>query len=135
LKALQGREFGNVEAVVSDSNPHSESSRYLYFNLDDAFAYELFGRTVLVSVTYRDAGCSSFRVDYDNVNPQMGPAEGAFRPVGNILVNGTGEWKTAKVALPQCRFINRCNGADFRIVVLGSDLELAVSKVKLIRTK
>jgi hypothetical protein len=103
--------------------------------VDDAFAYELFGRTVLVFVTYRDAGCSSFRLEYDNVNPQMGPFEGAFRPVGNIPVGGTGKWKTAKFTLPQCRFMNRCNGADFRIVILGGDLSLAISRVKLVKTR
>ena len=131
----KAKKLGNVKAVVSDSNPHLDTSRYLYFNVDDAFAYELFGQTVLVSVIYQDAGCSSFRLEYDNVNPQLGAGEGAFRPVGNVLANGTGKWKTAKFTLPQCRFMNRCNGADFRIVVLGGDLTLAISKVELIRTK
>jgi hypothetical protein len=35
--------------------------------------------------------------------------------------------------LPQCRFGNRCNGADFRIAVFGGDLVLAVSQVKLVK--
>ena len=131
----KARKFGNVEAVVSDSNPHSNNVRYLYFNVDDAFAYELFGQTVLVSVIYRDAGCSSFLLEYDNVNPKIEPREGAFRPVGNISVGGTDEWKTARFTLPQCRFMNRCNGADFRIAILGGDLTLAISKVKLVRTR
>ena len=131
----KAKKFGTVEAVVSDTNPHSDKSRYLYFNVDDAFAYELFGRTVLVSVTYRDAGCSSFRLEYDNANHQMGSFEGAFRPVGNIPVGRTGKWRTAKFTLPQCRLMNRCNGADFRIVILGGDLALAISRVKLVRTR
>jgi len=37
--------------------------------------------------------------------------------------------------LPQCRFMNRCNGTDFRITIVGGDLELAVSRVKLVRAK
>ena len=124
-----------VDAVVSASNPHSANSRYLYFNVDDAFAYELFGQTVLVCVTYRDAGCASFSIDYDSSNVEVGLYEGAFRPVGNISVDGTGKWRTAEFTLPQCRFMGRCNGADFRIAVSGGDLELSVSKVKLVKTQ
>jgi hypothetical protein len=131
----KAKNFGNVKAVVSDSNPHSTTSHYLYFNVDDAFAYELYSQTVSVSVTYRDAGCSSFRLEYDNTNGQIGPREGAFRPVGNISIGGTGKWKTTKFMLPQCRFMNRCNGVDFRFVVLGGDSALAVSEVKLVRTQ
>jgi len=131
----KAKKFGNVEAIVSGSNPHSDKNRYLYFNVDDAFAYELFGQTVSVSIIYRDAGCSSFNLEYDNANPQMGSHEGTFRPVGNIPVGRTGKWKTARFTLPQCRFMNRCNGTDFRIAILGGDLALAISKVKLVRTR
>jgi hypothetical protein len=124
--------FKGVDAVVSAANPHS-GSRYVYFNVDDAFAYGLFGQTVLVYVTFRDAGYSSFRLDYDSSNARMGPHEGAFRPVGNIVVDGTGKWRTAEFKLPECRFMGRCNGADFRVAVSGGDLELSISKAKLVK--
>jgi len=127
------KKFDDVEAIVSEPNPHL--SRYLYFNVDDAFAYELFGKTVSASVTYRDAGCSSFRLEYDNANPKKGLYEGAFRAVRDISIGGTGKWKKITFTLPQCRFMNRCNGTDFRIAVLGGDLTLAVSRVELVRTK
>jgi len=39
------------------------------------------------------------------------------------------------LGLPQCRLMNRCNGGDFRIVVIGGDLSLAISRVKLVRTR
>lgn len=129
------KKFGDIEAIVSEPNPHLSKSRYLYFNVDDAFAYELFGQTVSVSVTYRDAGCTSFRLEYDNANSKMGLFEGAFRAAGNVSVGRTGKWKTAEFTLLQCRFMNRCNGTDFRIVILGDDLALAVSKVELVRAK
>jgi len=127
--------FAEVEAAVSAPNPHSGKNRYLYFNVDDAFAYELFGQTVTVSVTYRDAGCLSFLLEYDSSNPQIGLLEGSFRPVGYVSIEGGGKWKTAEFTLPQCRFMNRCNGADLRIAILGGDVELAVSKVTLTKTK
>lgn len=127
--------LGGVDAVVSEPNPHSQESRYFYFNVDDVLAFELFGRTVEVSVTYRDAGCSSFHIEYDNADPEKGVFEGAFRRVGNVAVGGSGEWRTAKLVLEQCRFMNRCNGTDFRITIIGGDLELAVSEVKLARAR
>jgi hypothetical protein len=120
------------EVVISATNPHS--SRYLYFDADGAFAYGLFDQTVAVTVTYRDAGCSAFCIEYDNTDPAKGPVEGAFRKVGNVTIENTGQWKTAEFTLPQCRLMNRCNDADFRIAVLGDKMELAVKKVVVKRT-
>lgn len=117
------------EAVISAASPHS--SRYLYFDADGAFAYGLFDQSVIVKITYRDSGCSAFCVEYDNTDPSKGPLEGAFRQVGNVTIKNTGKWKTAEFTLPQCHFMNRCNDADFRIVVLGGELELAVRKVEV----
>jgi hypothetical protein len=129
------RKIRDVEAVVTKMNPHTNQSRYLYFNVDDAFAYGLFDKTVLVSVSYLDKGCSSFHLEYDNVNPNKGVHEGAFRAVDDVLIGRTVEWRTKEFTLPHCRFMNRCNGADFRLVIVGGDLSLAVNKVELTRTK
>jgi hypothetical protein len=125
----------NIEAVVTQMNPHTSQSRYLYFNVDDAFAYDLFDKTVLVSVSYLDKGCSSFHLEYDNMNPNEGVHEGAFRAVDGISISGTGEWRTKGFTLPHCRFMNRCNGADFRLVIVGGDLSLAVNNVEITRKK
>jgi hypothetical protein len=124
-------ETAGEKAVVSDANPFSSDSRYLYFNVDDAFAFDLFDKTVVVSVTYLDEGCESFHVEYDNADPAKGAIDGAFRRNGNVTINGTGGWKTADFELEQCRFTNRCNGADLRIVVLGGKTALPVGKVKV----
>ena len=123
------------EAIVSATNPYSDNNRYLYFDVDGAFAYGLFDQTATVTVTYCDTGCSAFCVEYDNTDPTKGLLDGAFRKIGNVAVGDTGAWKMAEFTLTQCRFANRCNNADFRIVVLGGKLELAVKKVELIRTK
>ncbi len=126
-------ELSGGKAVVSAPNPHSQESRYLYFDVDGAFAYDLFGRAVTVSVTYRDAGCSSFRVEYDNADPAQSIFEGAFRKAGEVSVANTGGWKTAELSLPSCRFMDRCNSADFRLVVLGGNLELTIRAVRVTR--
>ena len=131
----QAKKIAGVDAVVSHVNPFSSDSRYLYFNVDDAFAFDLFDSTVVVGVTYRDAGRVSFHVEYDNVDPDEGAIDGAFRRAGSVAINGTGGWKSADFTLEQCRFMNRCNGTDLRIVVLGGDTALAVSKVKVTRVE
>jgi hypothetical protein len=89
----------------------------------------------MVSVTYRDSGCASFHIEYDNTEPDKGAIDGAFRRAGNVTVKGTGSWRTAEFTLRRCRFMNRCNGTDLRIVVVGGDLALAVSKIKITRTE
>jgi len=127
--------IAGVDSVVADVNPFSTDSRYLYFNVDDAFAFDLFDKTVVVSVTYRDTGCASFGVEYDNADPDKGAIDGAFRSGGSVAVRGAGDWKTAEFTLEQCRFMNRCNGADFRIVVLGGEMSLAINQVKVTRVK
>ena len=128
------RAFGDHQAVVSRPNPHSQTSRYLYFDVDDAFACGMVGKGEILRVTYRDAGCSSFAVEYDSTVNE-GPLEGAFRPAGRMQVAGTGEWKTAQFRLPDCQFMNRNNGVDFRLAVFGGDFELAVSRVELRKDK
>jgi hypothetical protein len=122
------QKFGEVEAVVSQKNTVSPG-RYLYFKVDDSFALDLPGDTVDVTITYRDAGCAVFGLEYDNVDRTVGPVDGAFRPGGAVTLTGSGEWKTASFTLSQCRFANRCNGADLRFAVSGGEQELAVSKV------
>ncbi|MBN2133537.1 MAG: DUF5010 domain-containing protein, partial [Sedimentisphaerales bacterium] len=120
--------YADRNAVMASPNPHSESARYLYFDVDDAFAFGLRGKDVEVVVTYRDAGCSAFGVEYDSTVAE-GPLEGAFRPAGSMAVADTGAWKTARFRLPECRFAGRCNGADLRLVITGKDMELAVTCV------
>ena len=93
-----------------------QTSRYLYFDIDDAFACGLMEKSATLRVTYRDAGCSSFGVEYDSTVNE-GPLEGAFRPAGSVQVGDTGQWKTAEFKLPDCCFMGRCNGADLRLAV------------------
>jgi len=123
----------NADAIVSAPNPELQrAGRYLYFNIDDAFAFDLYEKDVMLSIAYHDGGCSSFRIEYDSSNPQKGQYEGAFRPAGDIKIGQTGQWITVCLPLKECRFMNRGNGADFRLAILGG--ELAVSKVRLERS-
>jgi Domain of unknown function (DUF5010) len=126
-------ELGDRSAVVSCANAVESAGRFLYFEIDDSFAFDLAGLPMTVSVTYRDGGCGGFSIDYDNSDSGAGPVDGAFRPGGGVAVSGTGTWESAVFELPQCRFVNRCNAADFRLGVGGGDMELAVSEVTVSR--
>ncbi|MHC4743770.1 MAG: DUF5010 domain-containing protein [Planctomycetota bacterium] len=124
--------IGRVDAIVSAPNPQLQrAGRYLYFNIDDAFAFDLYENDVTLFLTYLDRGCSSFRVEYDSSNSNEGRFEGAFRPGRSVEVGKSGEWKTAEVLLKECRFMNRCNGVDLRLAILGG--ELTVGKVRVER--
>ena len=124
--------IADVDAIVSAANPDLEGGgRYLYFNVDDPFAFGLYDKDVQVFVTYRDAGCASFLLEYDSSNSAEGIYEGAFRPTGSVEIKDSGQWRTARFALPECRFMNRCNGVDFRLAIVGG--ELPVSRIRLER--
>lgn len=118
----------DADAIVSAANGISET-RYLYFNADELFAYGLDGVTMDVTITYLDAGCDEFGIEYDNVDTSKGFVGGAFRPGGEVAVGKSDKWKMATFRLTECWFANRCNGADFRVAVRGAPSELAVRQV------
>ena len=87
-------------------------------------------RAAELTVVFRDdGGCGRFRVDYDNGAPDAGPVAGAFRPTRWIDVGDTGTWRTVTLQLPDVRFSNRCNRADFRLAVEGGQGRLTVREV------
>jgi len=124
------RRVEDRHAALSLPNPHSTTSRYLYFNVDDVFAAGLSNEPVKLRVRYRDSGCTSFRVEYDS-RVNEGPLEGAFRPAGEVQIADTGLWKTAEFRLSECGFMNRCNGADLRLAVVGGAMEFAVTRAEI----
>jgi len=123
------RKVNNKDAVVTRSN-ESAHARYLYFLVDDSFIFDG-DLTTEIIINYFDAGCDSFQVQYDNADVSNGPVQGAFRSSKTVKLSGTGQWKTATIKLPRCRFVNRANGADFRLAPLGGKLELAIHEIVL----
>lgn len=115
-----------VVAIPNDVSP----GRFLYFLVDDSFLFDG-DLTTRITITYLDTGPDSFRVEYDNVDVTQGPVQGAFRSSKPVKLTGTGQWKAATIELPQSRFVNRANGADFRLTPLGGKPELAISKIEL----
>jgi len=106
-------------------------SRYLYFDVDDAFLFDT-DEPVELTVAYQDAGPAEFRVDYDSSDPQLKGLLQQFRPSPSQVIKGTGRWKEARWVLPHARFVGRSNGADFRLAAAGTDLVIGSVSVRLL---
>ena len=118
---------GDIPAVRSVSNPHG--GRYIYVALDDSFIYDQ-DMTVSIQVTYLDKSCESFRLEYDSSDPLGSVRQGAFKFGGEQTIEKSGQWKTATFTVKDGRFVNRCNGGDFRFPIIGGDLTIRRVVVK-----
>jgi hypothetical protein len=115
--------------VQTATNPYG--GKYLYFRLDDSFAFDLDPQPITITIEYRDAGCQAFELQYDSQDPAGSVREGAFKAGGKVTLGNTEEWKTATFQLEDAKFANRSNGSDFRLSVLGTgDLAVARCEVK-----
>ncbi len=111
-----------VEGVPSvRTQPSQHSGRYLYVALDDSFLYDQ-EVSVQIELTYLDSGCSEIRLEYDSRDPEGSAYGGAFKLGGQQTIGDSGHWRTITFTVDDGRFVNRCNGADFRFAVLGGEL-------------
>ena len=140
----QGRENGGIKVPSSgdgvtkevevggrrcvQSAPSEHPVRYVYFDLDESFAFDLEPQPITLEIEYFDGGCASFGLDYDSLDPQGSVREGAFKAGGSTAIAGTNAWKTATLKLTDARFANRANGSDFRLAVQG---DLSIGRVKV----
>jgi hypothetical protein len=116
------------------SAPNNTGGRYLYFRVDDAFAFDLDPQAVDITVTYLDAGPTAFELQYDSSDPAGSVREGAFKPGGRVELGGQEIWKTQTFRVTDARFANRTNGADFRLAVFGPG-ELCVARVEVAKAE
>ena len=121
-------EVGGRRCVQSAPSEHP--SKYMYFDLDESFAFDLEPQPVAVEITYYDGGCASFALEYDSQDAQGSVREGAFKHAGATTIGGTNVWKTATFRIEDARFANRTNGSDFRLTV-GGPGELSIAAVKV----
>jgi len=112
------------------SAPSQHGGKYVYFDLHDSFAFDLDRQAVTITVEYYDGGCSSFRLEYDSLDPDGSVREGAFKGNREVGIESTNAWKTASFTVDDARFANRCNWVDFRLVV-GGPGELSISRATI----
>jgi hypothetical protein len=114
------------------SAPSEHAGKYMYFSLDDSFAFDLDPQAISVVVDYYDGGPAGFALEYDSGDPQGSVRDGAFKQSGSVQIGNTNTWKKATLTLTDARFGNRCNGSDFRLAVLGpGELSVAAAEVVL----
>ena len=109
-------------------NPHE---RFFYFDVDSLFLIEQVD-AVELTVVYRlgpNAVADSFAVHYDSYFPGLMGLDQAFRGTRPANVEQKDGWNIAVFLLPEPRFENRSNNADFRLVVGGD--EIIVKKIAL----
>jgi hypothetical protein len=111
--------------------PFRQSSRYMYFAVDDSFKWADTMNATL-EVQYFDAGKGRLRLEFDG-SDTAAPFNGAYsRSTSEVALTGDQSWKTARFELRGARFLNSQNGgADFRLA--GETPELVVSRVTLER--
>ncbi len=120
-----------VWSTVLRPNARDPKERFFYFDVDPMFLYEQ-ADAVELMVVYRlgdQADPDSFAVHYDSYHPQLKGLDQAFRGTKPQRVERKDGWNVAIFRLPEPRFENRANGADFRLFVLGD--EILVKEVRL----
>jgi hypothetical protein len=109
-----------------DTTPYIQASRgsrrntngnggdyYMYFNVDDAFAFEGDRPIVAVSIDYYDLGTGTLTLQYDSICDDF---DGFYKSAGSVTLGNKDTWKQHTFYLDDAYFGNRQNnGADFRI--------------------
>lgn len=120
-------------AIRSRNTQHA--GKYLYFEVADSFAFDESMKNFELEIDYFDEGFDALSLEYDSSDFEGSVREGAFKGVQAppIKCGHSRAWKKVHWSLADARFANRCNGADWRIAVLGGDVMM--SKATLSETR
>lgn len=133
---MESVELNGKSALRTKGCTADQVNRYLYFDVDDGFLFSSTGVDVEVTVKFLDDGsCEQLRIEYDNNDQTIGPRAGAFRPTDAVPVGNTGQWREHTFKLPNVRFVNACNTADFRLSPEGGKFSLTVSEIVMKKRK
>ena len=123
-------------AIVPGTPPAGGMQQFFYFDVDDAVVGPTVpsgqkGFRALIAVEYYDLGRGTISLEYDSADLRVTQAPqvpGAFKEAtAKIQLEDSRQWRTFVFAVPDARFTNGCNGADFRLNVTGG--ALTVSRV------
>lgn len=97
-------------------------NRYMAFDVDDRYLYDVQTHPVTVTVTYLDQGLDTWAVEYD--------ARGGIAATETVTKTDTGRWLTARFVLPDATFADGLpggkghRGSDLRIDSRGDGNEI-----------
>ncbi len=120
---MEPTEAGGVSAWKTLPNRH-HNVRFAYFDVDDSFYFD--GDSPLQIEMEVWDGAGEFTLEYDSSDPAGSVHGGAFKSAQSFTLGNSGTWRTFRVSLKDARFVNRANGADFR---LGTTGEILVRRV------
>ncbi len=119
---------GDHDGRLTVRNDYAEE-RYIYFWVSDDFHRDV-AADMRLQVEYRDDGPGILTVEYDSTTGSGGQPP-AYRKGPVIALEGTGQWRTAVVDLPDALLDNRQHsGADLRIAGM---FDFVVGSVMLLR--
>jgi predicted amidohydrolase len=128
------QKVNNHQTVINLGPDHEPSGRYIYYQIDDSYLYDEINANAEVRITFLDdASCDSFYIEYDSSKMSAQPFSGAFAKSPEVSLTHTGHWRTVALPLPDVRFANRTNTADFRIVPAGRQGQLVIREVVVTR--
>lgn len=126
---MQPTEVNGTTAWRTVPNRHG-SMRYAYFDVDDDFYFDS-AVPVQIEVEVWD-GEGVFAIEYDSTDPTGSVYEGAFKLAKWFTLGNTKRWRAFSVSIADARFVNRTNGADWR---LATGQELLVRRVTVRRLR
>jgi len=105
-------------------NTNAASDFYMYFNVNDTFAFQGNRPAVAVNVDYYDGGTGSLTLEYDANTGEF------YKNGGSIALTNKNTWKQFTFNLTNAYFGNRQNnGADFRLSLGSTTFYLDVIQV------
>jgi hypothetical protein len=123
---------GGEPCRVTTRNPY-DTCDYLYFDLDDSFAFWETDGSLDVTVTYYDEGAGLIHLHYDSRDPEGSIVSGAFKFAEGTEFRDTRTWRSYTFHLPDPRCTNRTHGGDFRLA--SRDGPMAIGRVSVQRTR
>jgi hypothetical protein len=102
---------------------------YIYFNVDDEFAFEGSLPLIAIDVDYYDLGTGTLTLQYDSFGDGL---DHFYRSAGSVTLGDNDTWKQHTFYLEDAYFGNRQNnGADFRLSAgVGTTFYLDVIQVR-----
>jgi len=122
----------NIGGRECRTNEDPNSDFYMYYNVDDNYAYQGSRPEVYITLEYFDTGNESLTLQYDSSDTAPFPDD-MYKSGGSIQLTDSNTWKIHTYQVTDAYFGNRQNGgADFRIFgSLNNSFYLDVVRVSL----